>query len=54
MRKFFFYLSGGMENCKMSGKKQGTVRDLEVDDKWQPCQHISDRLMLPDISEAFI
>ena len=33
----FYYLSEGMENCKMSGKNQGKVRNFEVDDKWQPC-----------------
>ena len=33
----FLDLSEGMENCNMSEKNQGKVRDLEVDDKWQPC-----------------
>ena len=35
-----FYLSEGMENSKMSGKNQGTIRvksgNFEVGDKWQP------------------
>ena len=26
--KQFFYLSGGMENCKISGKNQGKVREF--------------------------
>ena len=33
---FFFDLSEGMENCKMSGKNQGKSENFEVDDKWQP------------------
>ena len=33
----FFYLSEGIENCKMSGKNQGKSGNFEVDDKWQPC-----------------
>ena len=36
--KNYFYLSEGMENCRMSGKKSGQSGNFEVDDKWQPCQ----------------
>ena len=26
-----------MENCKLSEKDQGKVREFSSDDKWQPC-----------------
>ena len=34
-KNVFFYLLEGMENCKMSGKNQGKVREFCSDDKWQ-------------------
>ena len=37
-----FYLSEGMENCKMSEKNQ---RILRVDDKWQAC-HVKNQRCL--------
>ena len=33
----FFYLSEGMESCKMSGKIREKSGNFKVDDKWQPC-----------------
>ena len=35
-RNDFFYLSEGMENCKMSGKIREKSGNFEVDDKLQP------------------
>ena len=36
-KKMIFYLSEGMENCKMSGKNQGKSGNFVLGDKWQPC-----------------
>ena len=36
VKNIIFYLSEGMENCKMSGKNQEKSGNFEVNDKWQP------------------